>query len=77
MARRTRELAEVPVTVLEPVAQAGSALSSWLLVLSMAAIGVKTQIKELASVGLRPIVLMVGETVLLAVIVLVLVRLYG
>ena len=43
----------------------------------MAAIGVKTQIKELASVGLRPIVLMVGETVLLAVIVLVLVRLYG
>ena len=61
----------------KPVAQAGSALSSWLLVLSMAAIGVKTQIKELASVGLRPIVLMVGETVLLAVIVLVLVRLYG
>ncbi|MCY1209614.1 hypothetical protein D9M68_436340 [compost metagenome] len=60
-----------------PVAQAGSALSGWCLVVSIAAVGVKTQVKELASVGIKPVVLMLGETLLLAVIVLGLLRLYG
>ena len=35
-------------------------------VAAMAAIGMKTQLRELATVGLRPVVLMVGETVFLA-----------
>jgi uncharacterized integral membrane protein (TIGR00698 family) len=60
-----------------PLAQAGSALSGWCLVVSIAAIGVKTQVRQLASVGIKPVILMVGETLLLAAIVLGLLRLYG
>jgi uncharacterized integral membrane protein (TIGR00698 family) len=60
-----------------PVAAAGGTLSSWCLVVSIAAIGVKTQVKELTTVGIKPVVLMVGETLLLAAIVLGLIRLYG
>jgi uncharacterized membrane protein YadS len=44
------------------------ALSTWLLVISMAAIGMKSHLKEFATVGLRPIVLMVSETMFLAVL---------
>jgi uncharacterized integral membrane protein (TIGR00698 family) len=60
-----------------PVATAGASLSGWFLVASIAAIGVKTQIRELVSVGVKPVALMVGETALMAVIVLGLMRLYG
>lgn len=56
------------------LAQAGSGLSGWLLVAAMAAIGMKTQLRELATVGLRPVVLMVGETVFLATLALALLR---
>lgn len=54
--------------------QAGSSLSGWLLVASMAGIGMKTQLRELATVGLKPVVLMVGETVFLAALALALLR---
>ncbi|MFM5881287.1 YeiH family protein [Aeromonas sanarellii] len=47
-------------------------LSRWSLVIAIAAIGMKTQLKELASVGIKPILLMVGETAFLAALVLVL-----
>jgi len=53
---------------------AGSELSRWCLVAAIAAIGMKTQIKELATVGLKPVLLMLGETVFLAVLVLSLLR---
>lgn len=53
---------------------AGTETSRWCLVTAMAGIGMKTQLKELATVGLRPIALMVGETVFLAGLVLVLMR---
>lgn len=43
--------------------------STWLLVLAMAAIGMKSHLKDFATVGLRPIVLMVSETVFLAALV--------
>jgi len=56
------------------VQQAGSDASRWCLVASIAAIGMKTQLKELATVGLKPIVLMVGETVFLAALVLAALR---
>jgi uncharacterized integral membrane protein (TIGR00698 family) len=59
------------------VATAGASLSGWFLVASIAAIGVKTQIRELVSVGVKPVALMIGETVLMAAIVLGLMRLYG
>lgn len=60
-----------------PLAQAGNSLSGWCLVVSIAAIGAKTQIKELASVGIKPILLVVGETLLIAGLVLGLLRTYG
>ncbi|MDM0047951.1 YeiH family protein [Variovorax sp. J22R115] len=50
--------------------QALQTLSTWLLVISMAAIGMKSHLKDFATVGLKPIVLMVSETVFLAVLVI-------
>ncbi|MDM0109495.1 putative sulfate exporter family transporter [Variovorax sp. J22R24] len=49
--------------------QALQTLSTWLLVISMAAIGMKSHLKDFATVGLKPIVLMVSETIFLAVLV--------
>jgi len=53
---------------------AGNDLSRWFLIVSIAGIGMKTQLKELATVGLKPVALMVGETVFLAVLALALLR---
>ena len=47
-------------------------LSRGCLVVSISALGMKTQLKELAAVGIKPILLMVGETVFLVVLVLLL-----
>ncbi|HEX3139764.1 MAG TPA: putative sulfate exporter family transporter, partial [Rhizobacter sp.] len=52
----------------------GSDASRWFLVAAIAGIGMKTQLKELATVGIKPVVLMVGETVFLAALVLALLR---
>lgn len=49
--------------------QALQALSTWLLVISMAAIGMKSHLKDFATVGLKPIVLMLSETLFLAILV--------
>jgi uncharacterized integral membrane protein (TIGR00698 family) len=54
---------------------AGSDLSRWCLVAAIAGIGMKTHLKELATVGLKPVALMVAETVFLALLTLVLLRL--
>ena len=54
------------------VTQAGSEVSRWCLVAAIAGIGMKTQLKELATVGLKPVLLMLGETVFLAALVLAL-----
>ena len=48
-------------------------LSRWCLVAAIAAIGMKTSLKELSVVGLRPVVLMVLQTVALAGLVAVLI----
>jgi uncharacterized integral membrane protein (TIGR00698 family) len=48
----------------------GSDVSRWCLVAAIAGIGMKTQLKDVAGVGLKPIALMVGETVFLATLVL-------
>jgi uncharacterized integral membrane protein (TIGR00698 family) len=56
------------------VAQGGSELSRWCLVAAIAGIGMKTQLKELATVGVKPVLLMVGETVFLVALVLALLR---
>jgi uncharacterized membrane protein YadS len=49
-------------------------LSRWCLVIAISALGMKTQLRELAAVGIKPILLMVGETVFLVVLVLLLMR---
>jgi uncharacterized membrane protein YadS len=56
------------------VARSGSELSRWLLVAAIAGIGMKTQLKELAGVGLKPVLLMFGETLFLVALVLALQR---
>ena len=49
-------------------------LSRWCLVVAISALGMKTRLKELAAVGLKPILLMLGETVFLVLLVLLLMR---
>lgn len=53
------------------VQEVGNSASRWFLVLAIAAIGMKTQLKQIAAVGIKPVLLMLGETVFLAVLVLV------
>jgi len=52
-------------------------LSRWCLVLAMVGLGMKSSFKELAQMGWRPFVLMVGETVFLAILVLVIILTSG
>jgi uncharacterized integral membrane protein (TIGR00698 family) len=56
------------------VVSVGNDFSRWCLVAAIAAIGMKTQLRELAAVGLKPVMLMLGETVFLAALVLALLR---
>jgi uncharacterized integral membrane protein (TIGR00698 family) len=49
-------------------------MSRWCLVISIAAIGMKTQLKEIVTVGWKPVALMIGETAFLAVLVIVLMK---
>jgi len=56
------------------VQHAGSELSRWCLIVAIAAIGMKTELRRLVEVGLKPVALMIGETLFLAVLVLVLLR---
>jgi uncharacterized integral membrane protein (TIGR00698 family) len=48
----------------------GNTLSRWCLITAIAAIGMKTRLGELAKVGIKPVVLMFIETLLLAVLVM-------
>ncbi|WOE33137.1 MULTISPECIES: YeiH family protein [unclassified Acinetobacter] len=47
-----------------------SELSRWCLVVAISALGMKTQLKELATVGIKPILLMIGESIFLILFVL-------
>ncbi len=47
-------------------------ISRWCLIISICALGMKTQFKELATVGLKPIIFMIAESVFLVVLVLTL-----
>lgn len=55
-----------------PVQVGINELSRGCLVVAISALGMKTQLKALASVGLKPIALMVGESVFLVLLVLTL-----
>jgi len=52
------------------VVDAGSVVSRWCLVTAIAAIGMKTSLKSLVNMGLRPVMLIVIETVFLAALVM-------
>ncbi|WP_105102901.1 YeiH family protein [Microbulbifer pacificus] len=54
----------------ESTQQLGNDLSRWCLVFAISALGMKTQLRELAKVGFKPILLMLIETVFLAALVL-------
>ncbi|HYX04129.1 MAG TPA: putative sulfate exporter family transporter [Reyranella sp.] len=54
------------------VAAWGSEVSRWCLVAAVAALGTKTRLRELATIGFKPVALLVGETAFLAALVLVL-----
>jgi uncharacterized integral membrane protein (TIGR00698 family) len=54
------------------VTGAGTELSRWCLVAAIAGIGMKTKLDELLTVGMRPVLLMLGETVFLTGLVLLL-----
>jgi len=56
------------------VRSVGNDASRWFLVAAIAGIGMKTQLKELATVGFKPVALMIGETVFLAALVLAMMR---
>ena len=49
-------------------------VSKWCLVVSISALGMKTHLKELTSVGLKPVLFMLAETVFLAVWVVIAMR---
>lgn len=57
------------------VQQTANELSRWSLVIAISAIGMKTQLKDLATVGFKPIVMMIGETLFLMLLVIVLMAL--
>jgi uncharacterized integral membrane protein (TIGR00698 family) len=57
-----------------PVIALGNDVSRWCLVAAIAGIGMKTHLRELSTVGIKPVLLMIGETVFLALLVLVLLR---
>ena len=53
---------------------AGGDASRWCLAAAIVAIGMKTQLRDLAAVGLKPVLLMLGETVFLAGLVIAMLR---
>ncbi|MBF7729035.1 YeiH family protein [Pseudomonas sp. N040] len=69
-------LASINSTGLVPalVQTTGNELSRWFLVIAISALGMKTQLKELAAVGIKPILLMFGETLFLMLLVLAALR---
>jgi len=60
--------------VAHELVEMGQSLSQWSLIAAMAAIGMKTHLKDMLNVGWKPIALMLIETVALAVFVCGLMR---
>lgn len=52
-------------------------LSRWCLLSAIAALGLKTSLAQFASVGARPVLAMISQTLLLAAFALVCIRLFG
>jgi uncharacterized integral membrane protein (TIGR00698 family) len=56
--------------LITPVQEAAIDLSRWCLIAAIAGLGMKTQLREFADVGLKPILFMIAETAFLAGLVL-------
>ena len=52
----------------------GRDASRWCLIAAVSALGMKTQLRQLATVGLKPVLLMIGETAFLCIMVLLVLR---
>lgn len=63
------------IAIPQVVTEASNELSRWCLVVSIAAIGMKTKLGEIVRLGWRPVFVMLVETALLAGMVLALVKL--
>lgn len=57
-----------------PVVAAGDIVSRWCLITSIAAIGIKTRLGEIVKLGIKPVLLMLAETLLLAAMVLLILK---
>lgn len=57
-----------------PVVTTGDVLSRWCLITAIAAIGIKTRLGEIVKLGIKPVLLMFAETILLAVMVLLVLK---
>lgn len=64
------------VAMPKAVTDGANDLSRWCLVTSLSAIGMKTQLGDIVKVGLKPVVLMLIETALLAAMVLAILHLH-
>jgi uncharacterized integral membrane protein (TIGR00698 family) len=53
----------------QDVTEAASSASRWLLIVAIAAVGVKTRLQDLAKLGWRPLVMLVCETLFIAAVV--------
>jgi uncharacterized integral membrane protein (TIGR00698 family) len=58
------------VVIPESIKQAATTTSSWCLVTAISALGMKTSFRELASVGWKPVAMMISETLWIAALVL-------
>jgi uncharacterized integral membrane protein (TIGR00698 family) len=57
-----------------PVVAGGDIVSRWCLITSIAAIGIKTRLGEIVKLGIKPVLLMFAETLLLAAMVLLILK---
>ncbi|WP_084623767.1 putative sulfate exporter family transporter [Oceanospirillum beijerinckii] len=60
-------LAGVPAPILESMTE----LSRWCLIVAMVGLGMKASFKELSTMGWKPVVLLVSETLFLALLVMI------
>lgn len=56
-------------TITAPMVQVASDASRWMLVIALAAAGVKTSFEDLVKLGWRPVAMLVGETVFILVFI--------
>jgi uncharacterized integral membrane protein (TIGR00698 family) len=60
-----------------PVQTGANGIARWCLVAAIAAIGVRTRLQDIVEVGIKPVILMVAETVFLAVLVMAVLLWHG